>query len=291
MNDRHDEYDQVYADPAPDAEFIASAEEQVPGDDPEVTDAGGLDDGGDTAGFVAGASRASVLDVLVPILQAQLGTTEHPLGSNKQKYGKAYGWDGVAWCVIFSWWIAQQVGMPASAFPKTAAVALLRDWAKSHGHWSTHPRVLDVGLYPYGVSHAVVVEKVLSGGQVQCIAGNTNAAGSRDADRVARKTYPISCFSGFFQPHWASATKVPGKPKPSDLRRPYPGRVLKRGSHGKAVEHIQTELNRRRKTAPILAVDGDFGPKTEKRVKGFQSNHKLARDGQVGPLTWGELFK
>ena len=38
--------------------------------------------------------------------KSQVGTTEDPPGTNRQKYGKWYGWDGVAWCAIFQSWCA-----------------------------------------------------------------------------------------------------------------------------------------------------------------------------------------
>lgn len=34
---------------------------------------------------------------IVSIAQSQIGTTEQPSGTNKTKYGKWFGLDGVAW--------------------------------------------------------------------------------------------------------------------------------------------------------------------------------------------------
>ena len=68
----------------------------------------------------------------------------------------------------------------------------------------------------------------------------------------------------------------------------YPGSYIRRGSTGSYVSQVQSQLN-----ATIgagLAVDGDFGPKTEAAVKSFQSSRGLSVDGIVGPLTWGALF-
>lgn len=80
------------------------------------------------------------------------------------------------------------------------------------------------------------------------------------------------------------------RPPAVDGDHQYPGHVLKRGSSGTAVKAVQTELNARAKTAPHLTVDGDYGPATEQRVKGFQGQHGLAKDGVVGPKTWKALF-
>lgn len=44
--------------------------------------------------------------------RGEVGTTETPPGSNRTKYGKWAGNDGVAWCVIFVCWCAAQSGAP-----------------------------------------------------------------------------------------------------------------------------------------------------------------------------------
>lgn len=71
---------------------------------------------------------------------------------------------------------------------------------------------------------------------------------------------------------------------------PYPesNKVLKRGSRGVDVKYLQYMLN---KAGYKLAIDGSFGPSTEKAVKSFQTNNKLTVDGIVGKNTWQELKK
>ena len=64
--------------------------------------------------------------------------------------------------------------------------------------------------------------------------------------------------------------------------------VLRKGSHGEAVELLQRRLNAKTKTN--LAVDGDFGSKTDKQVKSFQDSHSLVVDGIVGDKTWDALL-
>ncbi len=41
---------------------------------------------------------------------AEVGTKESPTNSNKQKYGKWFGFDGVMWCAIFVSWCYDQAG-------------------------------------------------------------------------------------------------------------------------------------------------------------------------------------
>lgn len=38
--------------------------------------------------------------------------------------------------------------------------------------------------------------------------------------------------------------------------------------------------------APPIAVDGDFGPRTEQAVLEFQFGQGFDTDGIVGPITW-----
>jgi len=68
------------------------------------------------------------------------------------------------------------------------------------------------------------------------------------------------------------------------------------GSQGAVVRILQDVLNRLRGADPasgqsqsLLAVDGQFGPKTHARVKEFQSKNNLVSDGVVGPLTRGVI--
>src|SRR5437868_2662193 len=63
----------------------------------------------------------------------------------------------------------------------------------------------------------------------------------------------------------------------------YQKEVLKVGSHGPAVEHLQKTLG------GSIKVDGKFGPGTQKAVQAFQKTKGLKTDGIVGPKTWEAL--
>lgn len=75
----------------------------------------------------------------------------------------------------------------------------------------------------------------------------------------------------------------------------YPNRIIERGETSKTiVKAIQNQLNS--KGCGPIAVDGDFGIKTLRAVKLFQSRHTdthgnpLLTDGRIGPITWDILF-
>lgn len=59
--------------------------------------------------------------------------------------------------------------------------------------------------------------------------------------------------------------------------------TLRRGMTGDLTRQVQAKVG--------VAVDGNFGPKTEAAVRAFQRQHGLVADGIVGPKTWSELDK
>ena len=65
----------------------------------------------------------------------------------------------------------------------------------------------------------------------------------------------------------------------------YPGTSLRKGSKGEDVKLVQGKVGAK--------PDGDFGPATERRVKGWQSANASCcgpSDGVVGPKTWKCMF-
>lgn len=73
--------------------------------------------------------------------------------------------------------------------------------------------------------------------------------------------------------------------------------TVHRGSTGDAVRGVQEEFQFRNLSgdpSTELAVDGNFGPKTEATVRGFQQAlhadiPSVVVDGIVGPMTWQAL--
>ena len=88
--------------------------------------------------------------------------------------------------------------------------------------------------------------------------------------KIARATYD------HFNPQATSSD--PNKPQ-----------LLAIGSNGRLVEALQRTLNARSKPSPAIAVDGDFGPNTERAVQAFQRAHDLPDTGRVDENTWEAL--
>ena len=71
----------------------------------------------------------------------------------------------------------------------------------------------------------------------------------------------------------------------SDPIQPWP--VVAEGSKFHPIETLQHLL---RSHQQIVAVDGIFGPQTERAVRAFQQSGHLTVDGVVGPKTWTGLI-
>lgn len=85
----------------------------------------------------------------------------------------------------------------------------------------------------------------------------------------------------------------PAPPPPRPTPRPTPPKcparpMVRFGSRGPAVRELQARLNAKGATPP-LAVDGIFGPLTNRAVRAFQRSRGLVADGIVGPFTWNAL--
>jgi len=65
--------------------------------------------------------------------------------------------------------------------------------------------------------------------------------------------------------------------------------TIRQGSAGPRVAYCQNLLNARLTAQPCLWVDGNFGPKTDNRVRQYQALNRLPVDGIVGPQTWAAL--
>ncbi|MBL0372411.1 CHAP domain-containing protein [Rhizobium sp. KVB221] len=97
-------------------------------------------------------------------------------------------------------------------------------------------------------------------------------------------------------PQSTDEDEPPGRPLPPVPAPRYPGRMLRRDSHGPNVTRIQERL-KILGIQEVGPVDADFGERTEWAVKLFQARHEdgqgepLEIDGVVGPMTWNSLFE
>ena len=146
---------------------------------------------------------------ILRIACAEIGTVESPPDSNRQKYGLAYGWNGVAWCAIFVWWCFHQAGADALLPIKTASCALFMSEAKKAGQWVTSGyQPGDVLIYNFGTAknpqrHTGILESI-SGSVFTAIEGNTAIGNDDNGGRVMRRVRKKSVVEGAFRPKYST---------------------------------------------------------------------------------------
>lgn len=111
------------------------------------------------------------------------GYKESPARSNRTRFGRQFGWDGVAWCAIFVWCILQDTGSSA-ALVKSASTGAIERWGKSVGRFSRTPHVGDVIILRNAKGATAHTELVYSwdGRRLLGIGGNTSGGPGSIAD-------------------------------------------------------------------------------------------------------------
>lgn len=146
---------------------------------------------------------------------------------NTNKFGKRYGWDGVAWCQIWVWCILQDAGAGKGLILKTASCAEGWRWFAERRQVGGRPRKGALIYFgPGGREHVGIVES-FNDDRVTYISGNTTDE-SGHANSVQRKTIPRSSrgIHGYAYPAYAE----PKRPLKGALRviRVRPGQNLTR---------------------------------------------------------------
>lgn len=141
---------------------------------------------------------------ILEIARAEIGVSESPNGSNRQKYGEAYGWNGVAWCAIFVWWCLHQAGADALLPKKTASCWELMNEAKRKGLWVTSDfKPGDILIYQFGASYHTGICESVSGNVVTAIEGNTGVGNDANGGMVMRRKRSIAFVKGAVRPRYA----------------------------------------------------------------------------------------
>ena len=142
---------------------------------------------------------------LLAIARKELGNTESPAGSNRTKYGKWFGLDGYAWCMMFVQWCFAQAGVKLPA--RTGSCGELMRAAQAAGCWVTAGfQPGDVVIYDLSgnrktTQHCGIVEMDLPDYGVQAIEGNTSERGSQDnGGMVCRKNRAYKYVIGAVRP-------------------------------------------------------------------------------------------
>lgn len=211
---------------------------------------------------------------------SQIGYTESPAGSNKTKFGLAYGMNSQPWCAMFVWWCFKQAGASKLYYGggKTAYTPTLAQYYKNKGQWHSTPKAGDMVFFHNGtrICHVGFVEKVIDSDTIQTIEGNTGIGNDANGGAVMRRRRSIKGthswhVAGFARPAY---TVIP--------TRFVLTRALKEGMKGADVKQLQTTLT---KKGFVTKADGIFGVNTKKQVKAFQKKHKITQTGVVTKST------
>lgn len=187
--------------------------------------------------------------------RAELGTKESPAKSNNTRYGREYGFNLVAWCVIFVYWVICIRGASSAALLKTASTGALERWFKSIGRMTSTPRPGDVAMLRNSKGATIHTEMVwfFDGKRLLCIGGNTSGGPGSVSDG-----------GGVF---------INDR---TDL--------WKRGrfTFGRPLYGVTKDTVRAIQAWAGIKVDGVYGPATKGATERYQRENGLAVDGVPG---------
>lgn len=158
---------------------------------------------------------------VLEIAEKEVGYKESPAGSNKTKYGKWYGLDGYAWCVMFVQWVFAQAGVSLPA--RTASCTVLRNYAKQAGQWVTSGyQPGDVVIYDWGgdgvPDHCGIVQSAGTS-TLTAIEGNTAVGNDSNGGEVMVRERKLSQVMGAVRPDYAPETTKTEDQEDKDMVR------------------------------------------------------------------------
>ena len=131
---------------------------------------------------------------IVEIAKKEVGNAESPANSNKTKYGKWFGMDGVAWCAIFVSWCYNKAGATLDAitnkngFAGCQAAATYYIKKKSV---TTKPQAGDIVFFDWNgdkrYDHGGIFVEWISKTEFTTIEGNTSDTNQSNGGTVMQK--------------------------------------------------------------------------------------------------------
>lgn len=149
---------------------------------------------------------------ILQIAEEENGTAEYPAKSNKTKYGKWYGIDGVRWCAIFVSWVFDQAGHKLPKINKDKGYDSCSDaftYWKKRNQITENPIEGDIVLYDFDKDHGnisdhtgIFVKWIKKGKTFEAWEGNTSNDKVKDKDggRVMLQIRDIIDVRGFADP-------------------------------------------------------------------------------------------
>lgn len=134
---------------------------------------------------------------IIEIARQEIGITESPMNSNKNKYGKWFGYDGVAWCGMFVSYCYAIAGFPLPRIGFTKGFAGCQTavaYFKSNNKITTKPKEGDIVFFDWNkdgrYDHTGLFVKWLDENTFETIEGNTAIGNDSNGGQVmVRKRY------------------------------------------------------------------------------------------------------
>ena len=131
---------------------------------------------------------------IVEVATKEIGTKESPKNSNKTKYGKWFGYDGVPWCAMFVSWCYAMAGepLPAIGFKKGFAGCQTGYAFFKKNKWiTTNPQSGDIVLFDWNgdgrYDHTGIFVKWIDKIHFETIEGNTSLTNQSNGGEVMRR--------------------------------------------------------------------------------------------------------
>jgi len=133
---------------------------------------------------------------IIEVATKEIGQGETPLNTNKSKYGKWFGFDGVAWCGMFVSWCYAQAGTPLPKIGFTKGFAGCQTavaYFKKAGQVTTTPLEGNIVFFDWNndgrYDHTgLFVKWIEVGKSFETIEGNTAIGNDSNGGQVMRRT-------------------------------------------------------------------------------------------------------
>jgi hypothetical protein len=134
------------------------------------------------------------MNEIIRIAEKEIGQGEKPLNSNKTKYGKWFGYDGVAWCGMFVSWCYAMAGfpLPKIGFSKGfAGCQTAVAYFKKNGLITNTPVEGDIVFYDWNADgrydHTGIFVKWIDNNTFEAIEGNTAVGNDSNGGNVMQR--------------------------------------------------------------------------------------------------------
>lgn len=131
---------------------------------------------------------------IIRIAEKEIGQVEKPTNSNKTKYGKWFGLDGVAWCGMFVSWCYTQAGfpLPKIGFSKGfAGCQTAVAYFKKNEMITSAPVAGDIVFFDWNkdgrYDHTGIFVKWIDENTFETIEGNTAVGNDSNGGQVMRR--------------------------------------------------------------------------------------------------------